>query len=282
MALFKDLTTGVNWHFDYLPNLQRGKDSFEEYCHLWRGGAYPEVDGALFFPTSAHRLEDWSNWRGRVDGFTGGFPEGLMPLAEKLRDIWDYDVVDERLVNDHALSAYQMLFWPIGNLAEATTLRKIHGWIEQGGMLLVKDLVKITTVEGDAGAFAALSRPISSGVPMKPVRMIKAGKGYVFDGQGDLEQLLALIAHRGDLKILNPDYPPRLTDVVPVATANDNVLVSQFKEGILLFNKSESEVTTDLSYQPRTGKPAYEKLPPKITLPPLAFRWINGKTGEVR
>jgi hypothetical protein len=60
------------------------------------------------------------------------------------------------------------------------------------------------------------------------------------------------------------------------------VLVSQFKEGILLFNKSESEVTTDLSYQPRTGKPAYEKLPPKVTLPPLAFRWINGTTGEVR
>jgi hypothetical protein len=111
--------------------------------------------------------------------------------------------------------------------------------------------------------------------------MIKTGKGYVFDGQGDLEQLLALIAHRGDLKSLNPAYPPRLTDVVPIDTANDNVLVSQFKEGILLFNKSESEVTTDLSYQPRTGKPAYEKLPPKITLPPLAFRWIDGKTGEV-
>ena len=282
MALFKDLTTGVNWHFDYLPNLRRGKDFIEEYRHLWRGGAYPKVDGALFFPTSAHRLEDWNNWRVKNFLFTGGFPEGLMPLAEKLRDIWDYDVVDERLVSDNALTAYKMLFWPIGTITEAATLRKIHGWIEQGGILLVKDLAKITTVEGGAGAFAALSRPTSSGVPMKPVRMIKAGKGYVFDGQGDLEQLLTLIAHRGDLKILNPHYPPRLTDVVPVDTANDNVLVSQFKEGILLFNKSESEVTTDLSYQPRTGKPAYEKLPPKITLPPLAFRWINGKTGEVR
>ena len=281
VALFKDLTTGVNWHFDYLPNVARGKDFFEEYRRLWRGGAYPEVDGALFFPTSAHRLEDWNNWRGKGFSFTGGFPEGLMPLAEKLRDSWDYDVVDERLANDNVLSAYKTLFWPIGNLAEAETLRKIHDWIERGGILLVKDLAKITTVEGDAGAFAALSRPTSSAVPMKPGRMIKAGKGYVFDGQGDLEQLLALIAHRGDLKILNPDYPPRLTDVVPIDTANDDVLVSQFKEGILLFNRTENTLTKELSSPSAPGKTPYAKLPPKVTLAPLAFRWIDGKTGEV-
>jgi len=185
LALFKDLTTGVNWHFEYLPNVVRGKDFFEEYQSLWRGGEYPEVDTALFFPTSAHRLENWNSWREK--GWTGGFPEGLRELAEGLRDRWDYDVVDERLVNDNALSPYKMIFWPIDTLAEAATLRKIHDWIEQGGILLVKDLAKITTVEGDAGAFASLSRPASSAVPMKPGRMIKAGKGYVFDGQGDLD-----------------------------------------------------------------------------------------------
>jgi len=151
-------------------------------------GAYPEVDTALFFPTSAHRLENWNNWRDKSFSFSGGFPEGLMPLAEKLRSVWDYDVVDERLVNDNVLSAYKMFFWPVGAIAEAETLRKISAWIEQGGILLVKDLAKITTVEGGTGAFAALSRPTSPAIPMKPGSMIKAGKGYVFDGQGDLEQ----------------------------------------------------------------------------------------------
>ena len=281
LAFFKDLTTGVNWHNDYLPNLERGKDFVEEFRRIGYRGAYPEIDGALFFPTSAHRLEDWNNWRGNKALFAGGYPEGLMPLAEKLRDVWDYDVVDERLANDNLLSAYKALFWPIGNLAEAATLSKINAWIQQGGILLVKDLAKITTVEGDAGAFAALSRLASSAVPMNPGRMIKAGKGYVFDGQGDLDCLMTLVEHRGDLKALNPAYPPRLTDVVPVDTANDQVLVSQFKEGILLFNRSETEVTKDLSSQLGSGKPAYEKLPPKITLPPLAFRWIDGNTGEV-
>jgi hypothetical protein len=279
MALFKDLTTGVNWHFEYLPNVERGKDFFEEYRRLWRGGAYPEVDTALFFPTSAHRLENWSNWREK--GWTGGFPEGLMPLAEKLRDSWDYDVVDERLANDNVLSSYKMLFWPLGNLAEAETLRKIYEWIRQGGILLVKDLGSITTVEGDKGAFAAIPQPPPPAIPNQRCRLVQVGRGHVFDGQDDLEYLMTLIAHRGDLRTLNPACPARLTEVVPLDTANDEVLVSQFKEGILLFNRTENTVTKELSYQPGAGKPTYAKLPPTVTLPPLAFRWIDGKTGEV-
>jgi hypothetical protein len=278
-ALFKDLTTGVNWHFDYPRDAERAKDFLDQYRRLWRGGVYPEVDGALFFPTSAHRLENWDNWR--ENGWAGGFPEGLRVLAEDLRHSWDYDVVDERLVNDDVLSAYKWLFWPAGNLAEAETLRKICDWIERGGILLVKDLGSITTVEGDKGAFAALLPPSSSAPPAKAGRMIKAGRGLVFDGQGDVDYLMTLIVHRGDLKSVNPDYPPRLTEVVPVDAANEGVLVSQFKDGILVFNKTESAVTTELKYRPGTDKPAYEKLPPKITLPPLAFRWIDGKTGEV-
>lgn len=278
-ALFKDLTTGVNWHFDYLPNVERGKDLFHQYRHLWRGGEYPEIDTALFFPTSAHRLEDWSNWREK-GLFSGGFPEGLMTLAESLRDSWDYDVVDERLVNDNALAAYGMIFWPIGLMAEAKTLRKIHSWVEQGGILLVKDLASISTVEGGAGAFAPLLQQPHPAVRSQRGRMIRAGKGYVFDGQGDSEYLINLIRHRGDLKKLDPAYPAQLTEVVPIAV-KDGVLVSQFKDGILLFNRTESTVTTGLSYRPGARKLAYEKLPQEITLPPLALRWINGKTGDV-
>jgi hypothetical protein len=213
--------------------------------------------------------------------FAGGFPKGLMPWAENLREVLDYDVMDERLVNDNFLSAYKTLLWPIGTLAEAETLRKICDWVERGGILLVADLSKITTVEGDPGAFAALSRPASSAVLMKPGRMIKVGKGNVFDGQGDMDFLTTLIAHRGDLRTLDPACPARLTDSAPLGVANDDVVISQFKEGILVFNKTENEVTKELNYQPGAGKTAYKNLPPKITLPQLAFRWIDGKTGEV-
>jgi hypothetical protein len=279
VALFNDLTTGVNWHFDYAPNLERGKDLFDQYRRLWREGAYPEIDTAIFFPTSVHRLDDWNNWREK-GMFSGGFPEGLMPLAEKLRDSWDYDVVDERLVNDNMLAAYRMIFWPIGLMAEAETLHKIHSWVEQGGILLVKDLASVTTVEGDAGAFAAFLQPPPAANPNQRGRMIRARKGYVFDGQGDSDYLTNLIQHRGNLKKLDPAYPAQLTEVVPVGTA-EGVLISLFKDGILLFNRTEKAVTTELNHQPGAGRPAYEKLPHELMLPPLALRWIDGKTGEV-
>lgn len=205
-----------------------------------------------------------------------------MALAEKLRDAWDYDVVDERLVSDsdNVLTAYRMIFWPIGYIAEADTLLRMHRWVEQGGILLVKDLASISTVEGDAGPFAALLQPPPPVNPKHRGRLIRAGKGHVFDGQGDSEYLMNLILHRGDLKKLDPAYPAKLTAVIPLEV-NDGVLVSQFADGILLFNRTENTVTTELSYRLGAGKPTYEKIPQEITLPPLAFRWIDGRTGAV-
>ncbi len=98
-ALFKDLTTGATWHFDYPQNMERGRESFRQARSLPRHD-YPRIDAAIFFSTTAHRLENWDNWR---EGFGGGYPEGMAPWLEGLRDILDYDVVDERLIDDGAL-----------------------------------------------------------------------------------------------------------------------------------------------------------------------------------
>ncbi|MEJ0001500.1 MAG: hypothetical protein WDO13_21630 [Verrucomicrobiota bacterium] len=155
LAYFKDLTTGVNWHFDYASNYDRSKESFAEYRKLWAGAEYPQINTALFFPTTSHFLDDWNNWR--PEGFSGGFPEGLQEYAEDLRDKLDYDVVDERLISDGFLSSYRFLLWPIGNIAEASTLQTIRTWMENGGTLLIAGLENIKTVERDHGAFADLA-----------------------------------------------------------------------------------------------------------------------------
>ncbi len=75
LAYFKDLTTGVNWHMDYTGNYDRCQESLADHRKLWAGAEYPQIDTALFFPTSAHFLENWNNWCGQ--GFNGGFPQGL-------------------------------------------------------------------------------------------------------------------------------------------------------------------------------------------------------------
>ncbi len=124
------MTTGVTWHFDYGPNYDRCPESFASYRKLWAGAEYPQVDTALFFPTTSHLLDNWNNWR--HEGFRGGFPEGLQAYAEDLRDMIDYDVVDERLVSDGFLESYRFLIWPTGTVAEADTLRKVKTWVENG------------------------------------------------------------------------------------------------------------------------------------------------------
>ena len=76
-ALFKDLTTGATWHFDYLENMERAREPFQHVRTLPRH-EYPRIDAAIFFSTTAHRLENWDNWH---EGFQGGYPEGMARLA---------------------------------------------------------------------------------------------------------------------------------------------------------------------------------------------------------
>jgi hypothetical protein len=66
-ALFKDLTAGVPWHFDYADNMERAREAFQ-YVNSLPRHAYPRVDAAIFFSTTAHRLENWE-WH---EGFQGG------------------------------------------------------------------------------------------------------------------------------------------------------------------------------------------------------------------
>jgi hypothetical protein len=200
LSYFKDLTTGVKWHFDYGANYSRCKEALEDFRATWMEGEYPKVDTALFFPTTSHYLENWNNWQGT--GFNGGFPEGLQQYAEDLRDRMDYDVVDERLVGDGFLDAYRVLICPTGNVVEAATARRVRAWVEKGGTLMIADPNSIHTVEG-AAAFAGLSK----------------GKGKVIEiGK--------------DVKDLESKYPGKLD-------ASDGVLVSVLSKGILMYNRTD-------------------------------------------
>ncbi len=236
LALFKDLTTGVLWHFDYAPNLDRCQASLAEYRNVWPkiDGVYPEVETALFFPTTSHFLLNNDNWR--PEGFSGGFPEGLQSYAEELRDVTDYDVLDERLIADGFLDSYRVLIWPIGNTVEAVTLQKMRSWVENGGTLLIATLDDVETVEGGAGTFEDLKNVI----PLNGIRKVNRGK----------------IVEIGK-KVRNLDSEFLTLD------APDGVFTSAFKDGVFVFNNTAHITTKSLT----SGK--------EITLQPYEFLWIQ-------
>jgi len=119
-------------------------------------------------------------------------------------------------------------------------LQKIGTWVENGGTLLIAGLENIKTVEQDRGAFENLAKlPANKGVR-------EVGKGRI-------------ITIGKDVTDLDATFPAQLD-------ARDGVLVSAFKEGTLLFNKTNKTVVKKL-----TAK----GVSTEITLAPSQFRWIS-------
>jgi hypothetical protein len=170
----------------------------------------------------------------------------MAPWLEGLRDILDYDVVDERLIDDGALRDYKLLIWPFGTRVEARSLETIRAWVERGGTLLVRDVSAVCTVEG------------------KPIAL-PAGKGRVVDGGGSLERLANLVRTRDR----------RMTGLPPVDARQDGVLASLFDDGILLFNRNGNAVSVELAMPAGRWDVDYPGLPRSITLPPLVIRWVG-------
>ncbi len=243
-ALFKDLTTGVRWHFDYPENMERAPTPFQHARSLPRHD-YPRIDAAIFFSTTAHRLENWNNWR---EGFQGGYPEGMAPWLEGLRDILDYDVVDERLIDDGALRTYRLLIWPFGTRVESRTMEKIRDWVERGGTLLVRDLAAVRTVEGK---------------PVHDARGQRAGRRR--RGESRPARRTGSHARPANDRSAAPGCAPGRRAHLAVRRRHPPVQ-SQAKE-----------VTVELAMPAGRWDVDYPGLPRSITLPPLAIRWVEGR-----
>jgi hypothetical protein len=130
--------------WDWGSNPVGAADTFREYA-AFLTREKPIVDVALFFPTTDYRLH-WNT----------AYPPRLRALGTKLRDVMDYDIVDERLINDGALKRYRVLLWLEGTFIEADTLARLREWVQNGGVLLKLGAEPPQTVEGDTAIGRAL------------------------------------------------------------------------------------------------------------------------------
>jgi len=142
--IMEAVSCGNYGFWDWGQNPVSAANVFREYAnYLTR--EKPVVDAALFFPTTAHRLS-----------LTNGFPPLLEAVGARLRDVMDFDVVDEELVADDALKLYRVLVWVEGNCVEERTLTVLAGWIRKGGVLVWWGKEVPQTVEGVTKLSSAL------------------------------------------------------------------------------------------------------------------------------
>ncbi len=142
--IFEAVSQGAQGFFEYSPAALDSRDVFYRY------GKYmtlekPVVDVAMFYPAEAQSL--------RPD-------QGYEPLfarsCARLRDVTNFDIVDDRMVRDGCLSHYRVLALWEGTMASAETLARIKEWVSNGGVLLAYDFGKVSTFDGDTSWFTDL------------------------------------------------------------------------------------------------------------------------------
>ncbi|MBC7328508.1 beta-galactosidase [bacterium] len=100
----------------------------------------PKVDIAVLYPKTSLAIR-WAD-----------FPE----RATQLRDIIDYDFVDESMLRDGALKNYRFLLLIAGDFIEKEDIAILKKWVEGGGILISCGVSQMATVEGDTAPFDEL------------------------------------------------------------------------------------------------------------------------------
>lgn len=154
--MFSDASCGAAQMFTYefeqhVPEIQR-------YAHLLTG--HPgETQIAVLCPTTLYRL--------------GGDLSPTIRAATRLRDMADYDVLDELLIADGALTKrYRVLIMLEPQWIEQGILDRVQRWVRRGGTLVVVGGRPINNVEGQAWHMAG-------GASSAAVQVLRAGNGRV-------------------------------------------------------------------------------------------------------
>jgi hypothetical protein len=116
--ILMDACAGVTQYFDYPGNPPAGGEAFTKNIDLLQGRRFSTYV-ALFFPEADHYLR-----------INKPYPDGLLACANAIRDVTDYDVIDERMVRlTDCLNRYAALVIVGDPILEEATFDRIAGWL---------------------------------------------------------------------------------------------------------------------------------------------------------
>jgi len=135
VRIYNATASGARQLHDYNPNVIKSEQtiSAQKANFKYIFAAKPTVDAALWYPNVSLTL-DW---------------QGFFEKASALRDVLDYDYVDETMLRDGALKKYSILIMLHGAVLEDADIRTIREWVKDGGALAALDFGPLETVGGD-------------------------------------------------------------------------------------------------------------------------------------
>ena len=131
--MFSDASSGVSQFFTY--EFEAHAATMQKYLHLLTGKS-GDTEIAVFCPTTFYRL--------------GGSLVPTIQAGGPLRDLCEFDVLDELLIADHALTTnrYKALLIFQSAIVDQPILDKLAAFLHEGGNIIAAGNISIHNVEG--------------------------------------------------------------------------------------------------------------------------------------
>ena len=155
--------------------------------------------------------------------------------SSRLRDVLDFDLVDENMIADDALEKYRFLLLLDGNLLCLGTLTQIEAWVKTGGVFIVPKHVRLSTVGDDLSIVQQLF-PQSDAIR-------KLGEGYTIFYPGEGQDYLEFIRR----SVYNQEKKYPWTGIPEIDEYWDGVYATRLPHKLMFYNSTDSVVTKNIS-----------------------------------
>jgi len=218
--IFTDACAGVTAYFDYPQNPRAAGGSFTDNIRLLDGTA-AIVDVALLFPEADHYLR-----------INQAYPRNLLECAGALRDVADFDVIDERLVAAGVLKRYAVVVLVGTPILEEETCSRLTTSIDSRALRLVQ-IVPAEDWE-PAGRFVSVDGREWN------VKQDTEASGAVrrLAGKPDGDAVVTAVAEVYAEVLRKRGLDDRSVEIL---TARDGVLAGLFDRRILAYNTAEAD-----------------------------------------
>ncbi|MEW6203493.1 MAG: alpha-amylase family protein [bacterium] len=166
-----------------------------------------------------------------------------------LRDLMDFDFVDEGMAADGALANYQILVMQQGNIVADEAAEKIQQWVKRGGIFAASGIENIKRLGG---------MPFFDGFTARApaaTRLDKLahpyGEGYIVNFRPDLNYFILFrtvlknLIYRTDL--IDKKYVP----MPEIDEFMDGIYTTLLSDGLLLLNVTDKEWEKEISIDKR-------------------------------
>ncbi len=220
--IFTDACCGVNAYFDYPHNPKSAGARYSKNIGLL-DQSRAEARVALFFPESDHYLR-----------ISQSYPAELIAFAQAVRDVADFDVMDERLIADNALSRYNVLVILDHPLIARTTFEGMQTAINSQRNLKILQ-ISAKPIHDAVGQFEEVDGSRHTLEPAFPRKMKDVYRRVIAPPTDDRAVEAVREAYADVLRGAGI-----LEDKVEALTARDDVWAGLFVHRILLYNRGDA------------------------------------------